>query len=507
MTRHKSILALFVAAIVAVSSASSLSADDELLRQYFETNVAPIDLPSALRLAGVQNSQILLAQQRVLEAVALRQLAACQILPTLNAGSSIDSHRGVLQDSTGTILRVNRDALYVGAGALAVAGGTVQIPGVVLTGNVSEGLFTYLISRQEVARRGFASAAVCQDTLLAVALDYIELVRAEGLYSVAKLTRDDARQLSRLTAAYLQAGQGRKGDADRAATELARREAIVIQMEGDIGTASARLCRDLHLDPSVLLRPTDEQVLPTSIVPDLIPLPELLAVALLNRPELKESRTGVVQALLALDQAHWLPFSPNVYIGYSAGDFGGGSNLVAQPVGIGTDALGEPRFGLVSPRQDFDVMAYWTVLNLGIGNRALVDAARSRLRTANLRQVATLDQIRAEVADAYAKTHARFAQIRTCELAIQASTEAYREDLRRIMGQIGLPLEVINSLRLLSRSRVAYLNAILDYDRAQFELYVALGKPPADVLIRPADENGRDPALRLPPSPAPPAAN
>jgi outer membrane protein TolC len=48
-----------------------------------------------------------------------------------------------------------------------------------------------------------------------------------------------------------------------------------------------------------------------------------------------------------------------------------------------------------------------------------------------------------------------------------------------------LPLELINSLRLLAGSRAQYLNAILDYNRAQFELYVAIGKPPADVLIRP----------------------
>jgi outer membrane protein TolC len=483
-----------------------VAADDELLKQYLETNLTPIDLSSALRLAGVQNSQILLAQQRVLEAVALRQLAAAQFLPTLNAGSNLDSHRGVLQESNGTILNVNRDALYVGAGAWAVGGGTVQIPGVVLTGNVSQAVFNYLISRQEVNRRGFESATVSQDALLAVALGYIELVRAEGQHAVALLTRDDARELARLTAAYLKAGQGRKADADRAAADLATREAIVIQMEGEIGTASARLCRLLHLDPSLRLHPVDDQVLPKSIVPEPIPLPELLAIALLNRPELKERRTAVVQALEGLHQAHWLPFSPTVYIGYSAGDFGGGSNLVAEPVGSGTDALGDPRFGLFNTRQDLDVMAYWTVLNLGIGNRALVDAAHSRLRSANLREIATLDRVRSEVADAYAKTHARFAQVQTCELAIQASTEAYREDLRRIMGQIGLPLEVLNSLRLLSRSRVAYLNAILDYDRAQFELYVAVGKPPADVLVRPAGENGEDPAAQPAPAPLPPTA-
>jgi hypothetical protein len=58
----------------------------------------------------------------------------------------------------------------------------------------------------------------------------------------------------------------------------------------------------------------------------------------------------------------------------------------------------------------------------------------------------------------------------------------------------------------LSRSRVAYLDAILDYDRAQFELYVALGKPPAAVLVRPAGQNGEDPAARPESPPVPPPA-
>ena len=51
--------------------------------------ITPIDLGTALRLAGVQNPDILVARQRVVEAVALRQFAAAQILPTLNAGSEL----------------------------------------------------------------------------------------------------------------------------------------------------------------------------------------------------------------------------------------------------------------------------------------------------------------------------------------------------------------------------------------------------------------------------------
>src|SRR5262245_5435581 len=57
-----------------------------------DDGVQKIDLASSLRLAGVNNPQILIARQRVSEAIALRQLAAAQALPTLNLGTSYDQH-------------------------------------------------------------------------------------------------------------------------------------------------------------------------------------------------------------------------------------------------------------------------------------------------------------------------------------------------------------------------------------------------------------------------------
>src|SRR5581483_11965843 len=56
----------------------------------------PISLSAALRLAGAGNPEIGIARERITEAVALRQLAAAQILPNLNAGTSVDVHTGVL---------------------------------------------------------------------------------------------------------------------------------------------------------------------------------------------------------------------------------------------------------------------------------------------------------------------------------------------------------------------------------------------------------------------------
>ena len=79
--------------------------------------VQPIDLDTALRLAGVQNPELNVARQRVLEAVAVRQLAAARFLPSINPGMNYDTHSGNLQQSNGNILSVNRSAVYVGAGS------------------------------------------------------------------------------------------------------------------------------------------------------------------------------------------------------------------------------------------------------------------------------------------------------------------------------------------------------------------------------------------------------
>src|SRR5688500_9177430 len=91
MTRSRLVLILVIIAPLAVASAihaqrggPQMPAEREVAEAH--EPVQPIDLVTALRLAGVENPEIQIAQQRVVEAVALRQLAAAQFLPTINAG-------------------------------------------------------------------------------------------------------------------------------------------------------------------------------------------------------------------------------------------------------------------------------------------------------------------------------------------------------------------------------------------------------------------------------------
>ncbi len=438
----------------------------------------PIDLPTALRLAGVANPEIQIARQRVVEAAAYRQLAAAQFLPTINLGSNLDDHRGPLQQSNGTILKVDRDSLYVGLGAGAVSAGTVTVPGVVWSANVADVWYGVLASKQLVRQRRFESEAIRNATLLQVARAYLELLRGAGRHALAVQLRDHAAEMERVTRNWAdpKIGAGRKADANRAYAELERRKSSVIQAQSDVQVASARLCQLLSLDPSIQLMPMERQVIPSGLVPEPIPLPELLAIALTQRPELRQQQAAVRAAMLELQHAKVLPFSPQVLIGYSAGTFGGGSNLITPA---------QPRFGDFSDREDFDVVLFWSLRNLGVGNVALIRLTRSQLRQSQLRQLETLDRVRAEVASAHARVMARFAQIEVNEKAIKSSEAAFKQDLERTRNDVGIPIETLVSLEVLGRSRYAYLDAIVDYNRAQFELYVALGQPPADTLARP----------------------
>jgi hypothetical protein len=124
-----------------------------------------------------------------------------------------------------------------------------------------------------------------------------------------------------------------------------------------------------------------------------------------------------------------------------------------------------------------------------------------------------LNMVRAQVAEAYARTHARYAQIETNESAIKSGLLSFTQDLTRIRyrSRDVLPIELLDSFRLMAGARLDYIDAIVDYNRSQFELYVALGQPPADSLAHPVPTQGVYPsgvtaANPRAPNPRPPGA-
>jgi outer membrane protein TolC len=425
-----------------------------------------VGLEEAFLMAGVDNPTIALAQEAVRASQAQQLQARALLLPSLHAGMDFNLHQGSLQASSGLIRDVDRQSLYVGGGAASVGAGTVTIPGVLVFAHLADAVYEPRATRQLVTARSFDAQAVQNTILLEVATRYFALLGAEEGLRALRQSESELAELVRLTANFARTGQGRTGDAERARSEALLLHGVEQHAEEERAVAAAELARLLSFDPSVRLRGPDSPIPLVELIDPRDPLDKLVAIALRNRPEMG-ARTAVIAAnATRLREEILRPFLPVVTVGFSSGEFGGGSNMT------------DTSFGHFNGRTDFDVSAFWSLESFGLGNLALQRRRRAEVNEAAADRLQVVNQIRREVAEAYALSAARRRQLEVARRQLQTAEEGYRLDLLRSRELEGRPIEVLNSLNLLTAARQEFIRVLVEYNQAQFQLFVALGQPP-----------------------------
>jgi len=425
-----------------------------------------IDLEPALSLAGADNPTIALAREAVQASLAEQLHARVLLLPTLNAGMDYNLHRGNLQSAQGMIQNVDRQSLYAGGGAAAVGGGTVAVPGVWLTAHLADAWFEPRVARQAVLGRHLDAVAVRNRVLLDVTSRFFALAGAEAALQAARQSEKEAAEVARITANFARTGQGRQADADRALTEALLLTSAVQRAQEEVAVAGAKLARLLSADPSIRLRVPDGPLAVVQLVDPRAELESLVQLALRTRPEVGARGADVAVAETRLRKERARPWLPFLSVGLSAGEFGGGSNQA------------DTSFGHFNGRMDFDAVAFWSLQNLGLGNLAIQRRLRAQVGAAEAERVRTIDQVRHEVADAQALSAARRLEVEVARREVDRAERAFREDLLRTRNLEGHPIETLQSLTLLVTARQALIAAVVGYDQAQFQLFVALGQPP-----------------------------
>lgn len=421
-----------------------------------------VDLTTALQVVEGQSPRIAFAEARYREAYA--RLAAAKVLwlPSIRAGVSFNHHDGNLQNAAGNILNVSRTALNAGLGVQSVGAGSPVVPGVMASFHASDAIYQPKIEGHAASARQAATQSARNDALLAAALAYVNLLRAAQELTIAETTHENAKQLAELTESFARAGEGPQADADRARTELVRRANQVLRGQEAFRVASARLAETLSVDPLTQIVPTEPTIVPIDLVSPGLPVGELLATGLSNRPELAEAEHLVWEAIHRYRREKHAPLLPSVLLGVSQGGFGGG---------IGG------RVRDFDDRFDFDAVAFWELRNLGFGERAARDGGRSRADQARWLQAQQMDRVAREIVEAHAQVDSRQAQISQAERGVAAATDAYHHDLQRIQEGQGLPLEALQSLQALNDARLEYLRTVAEYNESQFRLQRALGWP------------------------------
>jgi outer membrane protein TolC len=193
------------------------------------------------------------------------------------------------------------------------------------------------------------------------------------------------------------------------------------------------------------------------------------------RPEIAAASADISAADYRLKAEYARPWLPTISVGFSAGGFGGGGTQG------GDDALLQN----VGGRTDFDVYAFWTLQNLGFGNAALQKQQRSNRDDAIARRGLVLNRIGREVTDAFVLSERRKQELDFAMRRLKTAADGAREEIARTRGGEALPLEAINSVNLLTDARQEVVRAIVAYDLAQFQLFVAIGQTPGAALPDP----------------------
>jgi outer membrane protein TolC len=430
-------------------------------RQSSGTETAPaLDLATVLMLVDGQNPQVRLAHERIIEAYARCERADFMWLPSIRTGLNYNKHEGAIQDVGGRVFDTSRTSAYGGMGAAAVGAGSPLVPGLYANFHVVDACFQPRIAEREVSARGFAATAVRNNQLRDASIAYWELVRAEQQEGIAQETLKHTQELAKLTEAYMRTGEGLRSDHERVAAELAVRRSDVLRVEEAARVAAADLLRRLGSDPTMFVTTAEVAIVPLELTSADIQAADLVALGLRQRPELAECRELVEQACQKLGRERLAPLIPSVILGLSYGAFGGG---------LGSDITH------TNDRLDADMVAYWEVRNLGVGERSARSEAASQVRQEQWRNAAQLDRVAEEVTSAHARVQTRSQRIDIARQGIASAEESFRLNCERIEQAQGLPIEVLQSIQSLATARREYLSAVVDFNIAQLELWWATG--------------------------------
>ena len=435
----------------------------------FQSSAMQIDLPTTLQLAGANNWTVKLARERICQASAQYAQAKYAWLPNLSFGIGYNGHEGQLQSTEGNINQVSRHSVFLGGGASIAdnsitggAGGPMRLSANL---SVADSIFEPLARCQLVKAEQAAADAVFNKTIGDAGLGYFELLRAAATLAAAHANLADTEKMAKTTDSFIQAGKGAEADRMRATVLLHQKQQAIIEAQGQQSIAIARLARLLNLDPHKVSHTSGLLVVDSTPVPvDLVPAGECLGDLLHQvhscRPEIRSRIAQLKYSNCRLASEIWRPALPHLNVGTSYGGFGGGPGS---------------QFPDFKDRVDLDVAIAWQLDNMGLGNKAMRCERVSQRRQAELALADIRDRVTAEVSENYYAVESLRTQIEIARQALNEAEKSLEMQLKRIRGLEGLPIELIQAVESVARSRETYLNTVIDYNQAQVKLLQAIG--------------------------------
>ncbi len=443
----------------------------------------PINLATALRLSDARPLIVAAAQASVW--VAEAQLTRAKVLwvPTIALGGDYIRHDGGGPDfNKGVMTSPSVNYFYAGGGLDVSNAGIFQFV------NLTDAYFEPLVARQVLNSRQWEIQRAKNDALLGTADAYFRVHQYRGMYAGAlycvQRGRDLVEQIASLSGELVS-----RVEVERARNLLADLEQQSASARQAWRVFSANLTQVLRLNPCAVVVPLEHDHLQLTLIDPAQPLPELQKTALTNRPELASRRALIQAAEQRIRREKMRPFLPLVLIGGFQN--AGGMMTQAGIFGLGPGSSLNQWTG----RDDVSLQLVWQLDAFGIGNLARIKDERGAQSGAIIELFKAQDRVAAEVTEAHANLQSATTRVtqadrslRTAIIAYNGNVEGLRHTTRYgdVLVLVYRPQEVVYALRLLKTAFDEYFTTVADYNRAEFELFHALGYPAQEITyLRP----------------------
>ena len=432
----------------------------------------PINLAAALRLADARPLIVAAAQASVW--IAEAELTRTKVLwiPTLNLGADYIRHDGGGPDfNKGILTSPSTNFLYAGGG---------------LTGNLptADAIFDPLLARQVLNAAHWDVQTAKNDALFQTTEAYFQVHQYRGVYTGALYTVERGKDLVRRIA-ELSTDLVPRVEVERAKNLLADLEQRAVLARQEWRVQSANLTQVLRLDPRAVLEPLEHDHAQITLVDPGRTLDDLMPIALTNRPELASHQALVQAAVAGIRREKARPFIPNLLVN----GFQTPNELIQAGIfGLGPNSSLNQFVG----RDDISLQPMWQLDALGIGNLARIKSQRGMQSQAIISFLMNQDAVAADVTRAQARLQSgavRLLQadrsLRTGIITFNGNYEGLGQTTRfgNVLVLVNRPQEAIFALDLLSTAFNEYFTTVADYNRAQFELFHAMGYPAQELTV------------------------
>jgi outer membrane protein TolC len=427
-----------VRAVIALSLisglANSVRAQDKIM---------PIDIKTVLKLAGSSNLDVAEINARY-ELAKAQQLEAKEwMIPTVSPGVLLMSYQGIAQATDGTFVDVDKNSFWAGVNVTS-------------EWDLGNAVYSYLAAKQNVESVGYEKMVEQNRANVQAVQSFYDLSAAQSklvaLEKVALKSEDIVAQIA------LQVEQGitYKSDLLLAKSSLNHIKIAVSKARSAIQRNSHELLELLNISDNVQLLVSDSLLIPVNLV-DTSKVE--FTSAFDKRPELMVFNSRIEGFKIDRKSQTTGLLLPNVNFGLNNGPYG-------------------PYFSSEGNALNYYVGAKWEI-PLGVlfygGTKKAFDA---RIRIERINVDRAKNEIRREIQDEQMNLQTSKVRMKLAEASVAYASEGLDQSMERQRLGTAIPLEVIRAQEQMMEAKLDLIDAVTQYNKAQYSLYIALGNNP-----------------------------